>query len=72
MIAKLFLGAAITAAAISTAAPALADPDNPFGGLCVQDQCSSATQFAAPGSDTSQAEIQRGLSAAIAAGHQPS
>jgi hypothetical protein len=72
MIAKLFLGAAITAAAISAAAPAWADPDNPFSDLWVQGQCSTATPAAVPDSGTSEADIQRGLRAAFSSGHQPS
>lgn len=42
MIAKLLLGGAIAAAAISAAAPASANPDNPFSHLWMDGQCSTS------------------------------
>jgi hypothetical protein len=67
MIAKLVLGATIAAAAISTAAPAWAGPDNSFSQLCVEGQCSTPAPGAAPYRDTSQAkaDLQRGLHDAL-------
>ena len=44
MIAKLFLGGAITAAAINTATPAAADPGNPFNYLCMDSPRSKSAQ----------------------------
>jgi hypothetical protein len=41
VIAKLLLGGAIAAAAISTAAPASANPDNPFSHLWTDNGCST-------------------------------
>jgi hypothetical protein len=63
MIAKLFLGAAVAAAAISTAAPTSADPGNPFSNLCMGSQCSTAAPATVPHSDISQmkAGIHQGL-----------
>jgi hypothetical protein len=63
MIAKLFLGSAIAAAAIGTAAPASADADNPFSHLCMVGQCSAPASAAVPHVNTSQmkAGMQQGL-----------
>jgi hypothetical protein len=71
MIAKFFLGAATAAAAISTAAPTSAGPENPFSQLCADSQCSTAAPAAVPQSDMSRVkvEIQRGLHDALSAGH---
>jgi hypothetical protein len=65
MIAKLVLGAAIAATAISTAAPAAADPDNPFSHLCMDGQCSTRAPATVRHADPSQvwAGIQQGLHA---------
>jgi hypothetical protein len=77
MIAKLFLGGVIAAAAISIAAPTSADPGNPFSHLCMDSQCSRPDP--APGShgDTSQVQagIRQGLhdmQSAISPGRRPS
>jgi hypothetical protein len=57
-----FLGAAIAAAPIGTAAPASADPDSPFSHLCMGSQCSTPAPAGARHVDTSQvnAGIQQG------------
>jgi hypothetical protein len=74
MIAKFFLGSAIAAAAIGTAAPASADPGNPFSHLCVFDQCSTPAPATVRHGDTSQemAGIQQGwrdMQSALSPGH---
>jgi hypothetical protein len=62
MIAKLFLGAAIAAAAIGRAAVASANPDNPFSHLCMGSQCSTLAPTTARHVDISQVKpgIQQG------------
>jgi hypothetical protein len=63
MIAKLFLGGAITAAAINTATPAAADPGNPFNYLCMDSHRSTSAPatFSHSGISQVQAGIQDGL-----------
>jgi hypothetical protein len=63
MIAKLFLGGAIAAAAISTAAQTSADPGNPFSHLCMVNQCSRSVPAPVSHRDTSQVQagIKQGL-----------
>ena len=68
MITKIFLGTAIAAAAIGTAAPASADATNPFSHLCMVGQCSApapATVRHAPDVAQEQAGIQQGLHFAL-------
>jgi hypothetical protein len=77
MIAKLFLGAAISAAAISTAPVTSADPGNPFSDLCMDSQCSTAAPATVPHGDVSQvkAGIRQGwhdMQSALSPGHYPS
>jgi hypothetical protein len=77
MIAKLFVGGAIAAAAISTAAPTPADPGTPFSHLCMDSQCSTPAPASVSHSDTSrvQAGIQQGLhdmQSALSTGRRPS
>jgi hypothetical protein len=77
MIAKLFLGAAIAAASISTAAPTWADPGNPFSNLCMDSQCSTGAPATVPHSGISQvkAGVHQGwhdMQSALSPGHKPS
>jgi hypothetical protein len=62
MIAKLFLGTAIAAAALGSAAPASADAGSPFSNLCMVDQCSTPAPVTVRHDDVSQitAGIQQG------------
>jgi hypothetical protein len=71
MITKLVLGTAIAAAAIGTAAPAAADPGNPFSHLCMVGQCSTPAPAAVRHDDVSQVQagIRQGLQSAISQGH---
>ena len=72
MITKIFLGTAIAAAAIGTAAPASADATNPFSHLCMVGQCSApalATVRHAPDASQEQAGIQQGLQFALSPRH---
>lgn len=63
MIAKLFLGGAIVAAAISTAVPASADPGNPFAHLRMDSHRSASAPATASRSGILQVQagIQDGL-----------
>jgi hypothetical protein len=77
MIAKLFLGGAIAAAAISTAAPAWADPSNPFNHLWMDRQCSTPAPATVCHSGISQVQagIQDGshdMQSALSPAHRPS
>jgi hypothetical protein len=62
MIGKIFIAASVTAAAIGVAAPASADPGNPFSQLCMDSPRTTAARVTTPGSATSrvQAGIQQG------------
>jgi hypothetical protein len=71
---KLLLGAAIAAAALTTAAEASANADNPFGQLCMVGQCSTPPPAISRHSDLSdlsqlRAGIQQGLQLAPAPSH---
>ncbi len=77
MIAKLLLGGAIVAVAISTAAPIPAHPGNPFSHLCVDSQCPAPGPASVSHSNISrvQAGIQQGrhdMQSALARDRQPS
>jgi hypothetical protein len=72
MITKIFLGTAIAAAAMGTAAPASADATNPFSHLCVVGQCSApapATVRHTPDVAQERAGIQQGLQFALSPRH---
>ena len=63
---KFFLGIAIAATALGTAAPASAESDSPFSHLCMVGQCSTPTPATVRHSDLSdlsqvQAGIRQGL-----------
>jgi hypothetical protein len=59
VIAKLLLGGVIAAAAISTAAPASANPDNPFSHLWMDRGCSTAAP--ATGCHRGISQVQAGI-----------
>jgi hypothetical protein len=59
VIAKLLLGGAIAAAAIGTAAPASADPGNPFSHLWMNSGCSTAAP--ATGCHRGISQVQAGI-----------
>jgi hypothetical protein len=63
---KLFLGVAI-AAVLGMAAPASAEPDNPFSHLCMVGQCLTPAPATARHYDLSQVQagIQQGLQFAL-------
>jgi hypothetical protein len=71
MIAKLVLSTAIAAAAIGTAAPAAADPGNPFSHLCMVGQCSTPAPATVRHDDVSQVQagIQQGMQSALSPRH---
>jgi hypothetical protein len=71
MIRKLLLGTAIAATAIGTAAPASANPDNPFSHLGAVSQCSSPAPGAVRHDDVSQVQagIQQGMQSALSPRH---
>ena len=68
---KFFLGIAIAAAALGTAAPASAESDNPFSHLCMVGQCSTPAPTTVRHNDRSQlqAGIRQGLKSAPAPSH---
>ena len=77
MIAKLFLGGAIAAAAISTAVPTSADPGNPFNHLYMDSQCSTPAPATVCHSGISQVQAgiqdgSRDMQSALSPGHRPS
>ena len=71
---KFFLGIAIAATALGTAAPASAESDNPFSHLCMVGPCSTPAPATVGHSDLSdlsqlQAGIQQGLQFAPSPSH---
>jgi len=68
---KFFLGIAIAATALGTAAPASAESDNPFSHLCMIGQCSTPTPATVRHYDLSQVQagIQQGLQFAPSPSH---
>lgn len=77
MVAKLFLGGAIAAAAIGTAAPTSAHPGNPFSHLYMDSQCSTPAPATVCHTDISQVQagIQDGshdMQSALSPAHRPS
>ena len=68
---KFFLGIAIAATALGTAAPASAESDNPFSHLCMVGQCSTPAPATVRHYDLSQlqAGIQQGLQFAPSPSH---
>ena len=68
---KLFLGIAIAATALGTAAPASAESDNPFSHLCMVGQCSTPAPATVRHYDLSQVQagIQQGLQFALSPSH---
>lgn len=71
MIMKLFLGTAIAAAAIGTAAPASAESGNSFSHLCMVSQCSTPAPSTVRHGDVSQmqAGIQDGMQFGLSPRH---
>jgi hypothetical protein len=71
---KFFLGIAIAATALGTAAPAWAESDSPFSHLCMVSQCSTPAPATIRHSDLSdlsqvQAGIRQGLQFAPSPSH---
>ena len=71
MVTQLFLGTAIVAAAIGTAAAASADPGNPFSELCMASHCSTPAPHTVRHIDVSQVQagIQQGMQFALSPRH---
>jgi len=69
MLPKPILGTAIAAAVIGTAAPASADPGNPFSQLCMVSQCSTSATATVRHGDL--AQVQAGIRQGMQFGLSP-